>query len=231
MQRLMIIAGSLIGVGILLISRHQPLKNAASPARVELAITEVIETRVDGDSALEARLLEIARGYEAYGRVDDWARWAPELCRTPEPSHPRFSRVGASSAHGGKLYFLFARMREAYLLGSNQPQPAGQVIVKESWIPKEAAPGEAPQEVWNFRGSGAHYLPYVRRDGHLYRASDKSGLFIMMKTGGPETDAGWVYGTVSAGGKVTSSGRVASCMSCHQDAKTDRIFGLRASEP
>ena len=43
----------------------------------------------------------------------------------------------------------------------------------------------------------------------------------------PDTDEGWVYGTVSADGKtVTSAGRVQSCMNCHQDAPHDRLFGV-----
>ena len=47
----------------------------------------------------------------------------------------------------------------------------------------------------------------------------------------PDTDAGWVYGTVSADGKqVNASGRIASCMKCHQQAKHDRLFGLPKPE-
>jgi hypothetical protein len=42
-----------------------------------------------------------------------------------------------------------------------------------------------------------------------------------------------VYGTVSADGKrVTSAGRVESCMACHQgDKTTDRMFGVDVLEP
>jgi hypothetical protein len=44
----------------------------------------------------------------------------------------------------------------------------------------------------------------------------------------PGTDEGWVYGTVTADGKtVTSAGRVASRMKCHQEAPHDRLFGLK----
>ena len=43
----------------------------------------------------------------------------------------------------------------------------------------------------------------------------------------PGADDGWVYGTVSADGKtVTSAGRVASCMKCHETRPT-RLFGLK----
>ena len=42
----------------------------------------------------------------------------------------------------------------------------------------------------------------------------------------PGTDEGWVYGTVSPDGKaVGAAGRVASCMKCHAEAKSDRLFG------
>ena len=57
----------------------------------------------------------------------------------------------------------------------------------------------------------------------------RSDLFIMFKLDPktPQTDNGWVYGTVSADAKnVTSAGRVKSCMDCHTEAKHDRLFGL-----
>jgi hypothetical protein len=43
----------------------------------------------------------------------------------------------------------------------------------------------------------------------------------------PDTDEGWVYGTVTGdGAAVISGGRLASCMSCHLEAPHDRLFGL-----
>ena len=176
---------------------------------------------VAAPNPLENRLMEIARTYGQYGRVDDESRWAPYLCRMPNPSRARFSE--ADGPHGRKLYFVSARDRQAYVSGATQPQPAEQVVVKESWIPVEAAAEEAP------RGFGRP-ITHARRDGRLYRTGERAGLYIMIKTGGSETDAGWVYGTVSADGKVTSSGRVASCMSCHREAKSDRLFGLPSTE-
>ena len=39
----------------------------------------------------------------------------------------------------------------------------------------------------------------------------------------PGTDQGWVYGTVSADGKrVTSVGRVKTCIQCHRNSTCDR---------
>jgi hypothetical protein len=52
-----------------------------------------------------------------------------------------------------------------------------------------------------------------------------------VKTSGPGTDEGWIYGTVTSDGKaVTSAGRVESCMTCHQTGTVDRLFGLKAGE-
>jgi hypothetical protein len=62
----------------------------------------------------------------------------------------------------------------------------------------------------------------AKRDGHSYTAGDKHGLFIMFKD-----DQGWHYGTVAPDGKrVLQSGRISSCVKCHQDAKPDSLYGL-----
>ena len=75
-----------------------------------------------------------------------------------------------------------------------------------------------------------HFEPYALKDGKLFHAEVKNALFIMYKAEPKteNTDAGWVYGTVSADGQtVTSAGRVQSCMQCHQDAPHGRLFGLK----
>jgi hypothetical protein len=114
-------------------------------------------------------------------------------------------------------------------------QPIGQILVKESWIPEEVPKAEEEKAMAEFGFSyrSPRWNPYVRRKGRIYRASEKAGLFIMVKTGGSEdeTDAGWIYGTVSADGRsVTSAGRLPACMSCHEKAAGDRVFGLPGSE-
>ena len=67
--------------------------------------------------------------------------------------------------------------------------------------------------------------------GGVYRAGAPAGLFIMFKVDSatPETDEGWVYATVSTAGEVTSAGRVASCMGCHENATHERLFGVPLS--
>lgn len=129
-----------------------------------------------------------------------------------------------------------------------QPVAVGQVIVKEAWVPKAITREEFAKVAYQplnektksiedpdrrkggILDYGDQVRPYaVARDGaHWFRAEKKAGLFIMMKldpkTAG--TDEGWVYGTVADDLKtVTSVGKVASCMKCHQEAPHDRLFG------
>jgi hypothetical protein len=203
---------------------------------------------LEGDGTAQGRLfedklLEIAASYESYGRIDAAARWAPTYCRARVvgPATPTFSRSEDTDTHGQKLYSLFAK--EHSPLGSytlkGQPSPVGQVVVKESWVPEEVKDEGTPLKPLTRKvqvRSGDRlveqedsFLPYTRKDGHLYHAKEKGPLFVMFKTepGTPSTDEGWVYGTVTADGKaVTSAGRVESCMKCHQDAPHDRLFGL-----
>lgn len=162
--------------------------------------------------------------YPAYGRVDDWTRWGTPLCSLPPPTHARISEATPSSPHGRKLHTVFAKDRESYVRGG--PQPAGQVIVKEAWMPV-AAPEvtslhQAPR-------AEEHHAAYAERDGRIYKAGARAGLFVMLKRAvdDPGTDQGWVYGTVSADGRtVTSAGKLGSCMDCHVEARPDRLFGL-----
>jgi len=197
------------------------------------------------------RLLEIARTYETYGRLNTKFRFAPVLCADagaqPDPFGPssaQLSSSGDGATHGRKLYSLFVKELQAGLWSVSytepgKPNPVGQVVVKEAWAPEEVKDEGQPLEVVSrtvkVRGRDGlvdhtdRFTPYVRKDGRLYHAAQKAGLFIMVKLDPqtPGTDEGWVYGTVSADGKeVTSAGRVESCMACHRDAPHDRLFGL-----
>jgi hypothetical protein len=69
----------------------------------------------------------------------------------------------------------------------------------------------------------------VTQEGRIYHAGALAGLYVMVKKAPstPGTDQGWVYGTITPDGSVTSAGRVASCMGCHKDAKVDRLFGVK----
>ena len=183
------------------------------------------------------RLLEIAKEYESYGRVDDTMRFAPGLCKMVPPSIARFSVSKDEKSHGQKLYFLFAKNRHAYANPESKAE-SPQVVVKESWAPTEVSP-ETKQETVSTAVTDPktkedeyalnRFLPFAEKDGKVYHADKKLGLYIMFKTDekDPETDSGWVYGTVSADGKqVTEAGKIASCMKCHAEAPHDRLFGL-----
>ena len=147
-------------------------------------------------SGADPRLAEVGAGYAGWGRVDDAARRAPTDCEAPVPAPPRLSASRDPETHGRKLYYLFAKDREAYRLGRELPQPVGQVLVKETWIPGQ------PRK--------------------------KGPLFVMTKTGEPDSDGGWIYSTLTPDGRtVTASGKLASCMECHK-SKSDRLFGYKS---
>lgn len=176
------------------------------------------------DPKFHSQLLKIAAEYQDYGKVDDMARWAPTLCIMPPPPKARLSQSKDASTHGKKLYYLFAKHRNEYM--ENKTDVAGQVVVKESWRPPS-------DEVLASAAAEKSKQKASSNQRHLFEPDllgPKSGLFIMYfadaKT--PDTDEGWVYGTVTADGKtVTSAGRVESCMGCHISAPHGKLFGLQ----
>ncbi len=196
----------------------------------------VATPKSDAEKPFEKELLQVAKDYKSWGRVDDEARWAPELCRLPNPSVARFSASKDANTHGQKLYSMFAKNRKDYVSPLSKPQSMGQVIVKESWVPEETTEGkpggiDTKKTVSGGkrpRIDGQHY-PYATKGAKVFKASKLAGLYIMMKVDpkSPDADEGWIYATVSADLKtVTASGKIESCMKCHQDAKSDRLFGL-----
>jgi hypothetical protein len=112
-------------------------------------------------------------------------------------------------------------------------------VVKESWVPEVVTEPDASYNPGSFRPSpGAgdpdadHFYGYAKGEGGVvYRAGTPAGLFIMFKLDAttPDTDQGWVYATVTTAGQVTSAGRVASCMGCHEAAEHERLFGVPTS--
>jgi hypothetical protein len=166
----------------------------------------------------------IAAEYQSWGRVDDELRWAPALCRLPLPAVARVSTSEHADTHGRKLYSLFAKNHAVYPKGPH----AGQVLVKESWLPEPTNTAYAPQ---SFRPTGVdHFYPYAKKDGAVYHAKERAGLYLMWKltTPSPDSDAGWVYATITATGEVSAAGRITDCMDCHQHANNERFFGLPA---
>jgi hypothetical protein len=204
-------------------------------------------------------LKRAATDYFSWARVDDEARWAPFLCRAPKAGQAYPSTSNDATTHGQKLYSLFAKDRDAYVaIARTKVARPGQVVVKQSWLPEEVTgkDADAVREhldhpsafikkvpvVVTPRPQGTaetpwspddHFFPYAAKDGRVYKAAKQADLFVMMKLAPatPDTDAGWVYGTVTPDGKtVTSAGRIASCMKCHAEAKHDRLFGPTAGE-
>ena len=190
----------------------------------------------EADMPFHKELLQVAKEYKSWGRVDDPMRLAPYDCRMPPPARARFSSSTDPDTHGQKLYSLFARDGNAYVGLTAQGAAVGQVVVKESWAAEEMKDMKAGGTDWTkvvrtevVGPGGTHFYPYATRGDKVFKASTPAGLFVMMKLDPktPNTDAGWVYGTVSADGQtVTAAGKVESCMKCHQDAKHDRLFGL-----
>ena len=199
------------------------------------------------DEAFRGRLEAAAKGHRAMGRVDDLARWAPELCMAPPPPSARFSASADASTHGSKIYSVYAKDRRAYV-GLSNPAEAkwrktpptevagledcSQVVVKEAFAPvpwkaPESAEGSA-RTMGPRYAADAHGLHPVERDGQAFSSGEPKGLFVMLRVDPktPNTDDGWVYGTISADGKVTGCGRMASCMSCHVTSPHGRLFGL-----
>jgi hypothetical protein len=175
-----------------------------------------------------ARALAIADEYKSWGRVDDELRWAPFLCRLPMPGVARPSASKDGATHGNKLYSVFVKHHADYPAKS----AAGQVVVKESFVAEPTNEAFEPERPMFSSNVGAdHFYPYATKDGVVYRAGAAAGLYIMYRLdpSAPNTDDGWVYTTVTADRRVTASGRIASCMGCHEDAPHGRLFGVPTS--
>jgi hypothetical protein len=177
-------------------------------------------------TTLDDRLIEVAREYSRYPRTSDLA-WAPAPCASLPPAGavlepPTPSRAATGSAHGDKLFWVYAQDGAAYTAltqGKSDTAPAGLAVVKEAW--------RADRD----DGAGVDRSRTVKKDGHVYVASVKVGLFVMAKLDAatPGTDSGWIYGTANADG--TSARRATdadACAGCHRSATHDRIFGPTA---
>jgi hypothetical protein len=208
-----------------------------APARPpETAVTPVDPAPVparseENDPRWHATLRAIAAGYAQWGRVEDEMRWAPWLCRMPMPARARLSDSGDDATHGRKLYTLYAKDPVAYgARKSAMPEPDApalvdltQVVVKEAWRPVVS---DVPAQGMMGGERRENLLPALH-DGKAYVPGEKAGLYVLFKPGKTDldTDAGWVYGTIAPDGAVTSAGKVASCMGCHQE-NAGRLYGL-----
>jgi hypothetical protein len=182
-------------------------------------------------------MLAIGHDYPNYGHAEgelsgDY-RFAPSMCKPPGGPVGRISESDDTATHGSKLYTMYARDRAEYMslywakryadtkeLGDlRKPQPVGQIIVKESFTPREVS---------NYDSRSQGIGPAVR-DGKYFLPGERRDLFVMVYLG-PDikgTDNGWVYGTLTPDYRqVTSAGLVNNCMKCHDSAPDGRLFGL-----
>jgi len=192
------------------------------------------------DERFVATIRTAAGAYAKWGRVDERPNIAPGLCRMPtrsdygEASHARLS-LAPDGPHGTKLYYLWASQRGAYLALNAKTKPAipnGFTIVKQSFVATSTPPAKS-RAARSVIGVGLTSAPvgWIETDRGRMFTGEPAGLYVMTKVGKADgTDDGWVYGTVSATGEVTSAGRVESCMGCHEAAAHDRLFGLQPTK-
>jgi hypothetical protein len=221
------------------------------PAHVE-ADTPTSAEPESIDPRFAQTLRHAAEKYRQWGRVDERPNLAPMLCRAPSgidygfPSHARLS--GADDAqHGRKLYYLFAGLGEHGMgelyggLGTPAAQaiPVGLTIVKQSWaaVPSPRAVASEPlpiDETFHLSTDVPEPINWVVHEGQRLEVGEQAELFVMTKVGAPDmpgTDAGWIYATLTADGtRITSSGLVEQCMSCHEAAPHERLFGLQKTK-
>jgi len=220
------------------------LKSAACFALLVACSCAGAETR-SGVTAAEpertdvrALVAEAAAGAKAWGVVGPHVLWAPLLCMAPPPPSAHVSRAPDAGPHAHKLFVLRSNDPEAYLKltgpdTSPGEVPLGLTLVKESYAPIEVDPATVPPPrvgIDHYATQDGFYR-FAKRNGKTYRTGGRRDLFVMVRVapGTPDSERGWVYGTVTPEGEVTSAGRVASCIECHSDveAGADSLFGVQ----
>lgn len=197
-------------------------------------------------------LLKVHEEHEKYTVTRD-RFWGIELCAGPPPATVRGTTQ--RGAHGKKEAYYFAKRSMDYDFGGFYLVAGGKVQVDEETGSEEVTTSRLPQEqqvgqaivkkagnyVFWQEGeddTGIQQFPYrieVTKgddpDSDTYRKLyfRLKNYFIMTKLDPdtPGTDEGWVYGVVNPKGEVTASGKIMSCMSCHQKGTRDRMFGLQ----
>lgn len=203
-------------------SRQGPTTNIApEPTAIDLGFD------VDAnDPQFHDAIQKAADEYLRYALVNPEPWVAPAACgpaqtEEDQAAKPRQS-IAEEGAHGKKLYFLFAKNIANYFETQKQAT-IGQVLVKESWTSKPSNP-----DARNLRqhASANRINPRTYIDGKKVEIAKRKSLFVMIKQAPdtPGTDEGWVYGIIKPETKeILASGRVGSCMACHQEP-IDRMF-------
>lgn len=122
------------------------------------------------------------------------------------------------SPHGKKLYHLYVSDPAGYAAAAvgAKPAPVGLTLIKEA---HKALPLPL----------GGGYVVSTDPEVPALAPGEITELFMMQKVGhaqSPNTDAGWVYGVATPDGEVYASGRIESCIGCHERSEHDRLFGI-----
>lgn len=207
-------------------NRTGQASQAAAPMDRTLPPTPPSEPVIVNNTEFHAALVDAANSYLEFGMVNTAALAALNDCRpAAPPAFPLQSKSDDSETHGDKLYFLFAKQVAHYLNQDGSPVPTGQILVKESWTSKPSNPNARNMRTHR---SGIRINPRTIVGDQVLEIGQRKELFLMLKlaTDTPDTDQGWVYGVVDSKTKqVSESGKVPSCIRCHEDANHDRLFG------
>lgn len=213
------------------VKAENPDKASSRPIENKSSSKPIDDQPDVNDPAFHEGLLEAIDGYLQYSMMNSVVL-EPQADSAPSQadSRPKMSKSDHVSTHGRKLYYLFAMDIAHYLSLDGTPSPEGQVLVKETWTSKPSNP-----DARNMRthASGVRINPRVSVGEETIEIGKRKDLFVMMKLAPntANTDNGWVYGVVDPNSQeVTASGKVASCMHCHQNAKNDRLFGTALDE-
>lgn len=204
-------------------------------------------SKPDSPFAREYVILDIAGRYGGFHLASPWPEWTIASCRAVLPGEVTGvpSRSDDQRTHGDKLYKLWVSDNDAYMRlcnfnakrHSSEPldkttkplttSPIGQTLVKETFAAIKVPASEEPKP-----------NPYRRDlivDGDkAFRQGAPAELFIMTKVDPktPDTDNGWIYAVVSTDRKtVLRSGRIESCMACHEQTTRDRLYGPEETWP
>lgn len=231
---------SIAAATLLACTRRAPAIEPDPPPSAAPAPTSAPGHAVEIDERFREVVLDVAREYRAMARADGaWA--APVDCRAPIPS-PIASRAPGGE-HARKVYTLWIKDPKTYATATKthpvtlhagapleRSSRLEQALVKESFTPVETA-----KLATDCKAKERPQLGPVLLDGKPFSACEPAGLFVMARVGAVDgADDGWVYGTARAdasapfGYAITSAGRVASCMHCHEKAPHGRLFGLPA---
>ncbi len=201
------------------------------------------------DNGRDRTLLDIAQRYGTFRLASPTPAWAIASCRVVAPGEISGvpSRSDDQRTHGNKIYKLWVSDFDAYMrLSGLDPRgdkppvvepaadakpsiiaPIGLTLVKETFESIEVPKAEEPKP-----------NPYRRDlvvDGdRAFRQGAPAELFIMTKLDPktPDTDIGWIYAVISTDRKtVLRSGRIESCMRCHEQTTRDRLYGPESTWP